>query len=48
VFVNLEPVIGAILGVALLGDVLGRYAIVGGLLVIGAAIFVAQSDDHPG
>jgi drug/metabolite transporter (DMT)-like permease len=48
VFVNLEPVVGAILGVALLGDVLGRYAIVGGLLVIGAAIFVAQSDEHPG
>jgi drug/metabolite transporter (DMT)-like permease len=47
VFVNLEPVVGAMLGVALLGDVLGPYALLGGLLVIGAAIFVAISDDHP-
>jgi drug/metabolite transporter (DMT)-like permease len=41
VFINLEPVVGAILGVILLNDVLGSFAIVGGLLVIGAAIFVA-------
>jgi len=47
VFVNLEPVVGALLGVALLGDLLGPYALLGGLLVIGAAIYVAMSDDHP-
>jgi drug/metabolite transporter (DMT)-like permease len=47
VFVNFEPVVGAILGVALLGDVLGPYAVVGGLLVIGAAVFVAMSDEQP-
>ena len=47
VFINLEPVVGAILGVALLGDVLGPYAVFGGVLVIGAAIYVAISDDHP-
>jgi drug/metabolite transporter (DMT)-like permease len=41
VFINLEPVVGAILGVILLNDVLGSFAIVGGLLVIGAAVFVA-------
>ena len=41
VFLNLEPVVGAILGVALLHDVLGSYAILGGVLVIGAAVFVA-------
>ncbi len=41
VFLNLEPVVGAILGVILLQDVLGSYAILGGLLVIGAAIHVA-------
>lgn len=41
VFINLEPVVGAILGVILLNDVLGSYAIVGGLLVIGSALFVA-------
>jgi drug/metabolite transporter (DMT)-like permease len=41
VFLNFEPVVGAILGVLLLHDVLGHYAIVGGLLVIGSAIYVA-------
>ena len=41
VFLNLEPVVGALLGVALLRDVLGPYALAGGALVIGAAVFVA-------
>jgi drug/metabolite transporter (DMT)-like permease len=41
VFINLEPVVGAILGVIMLNDVLGSFAIVGGLLVIGSAVFVA-------
>lgn len=41
VFLNLEPVVGTLLGVILLHDVLGSYSILGGLLVIGAAIFVA-------
>ncbi len=41
VFLNFEPVVGAILGVALLHDILGPYGILGGVLVIGAAIFVA-------
>jgi drug/metabolite transporter (DMT)-like permease len=41
VFINLEPVVGAILGVILLNDVLGSFAIIGGLLVIGSAIYVA-------
>jgi drug/metabolite transporter (DMT)-like permease len=41
VFLNFEPVIGAVLGVLLLGDVLGSYSILGGLLVIGSAIYVA-------
>lgn len=41
VFLNLEPVVGTILGVLLLHDVLGPFAILGGLLVIGAAVFVA-------
>ena len=44
VFVNLEPVVGAILGVLVLHDVLGPYGLVGGILVIGAAIFVAAND----
>jgi drug/metabolite transporter (DMT)-like permease len=46
VFLNLEPVVGTVLGVLLLGDLLGPYAIAGGLLVIGAAVFVAASDNH--
>ena len=41
VFLNLEPVVGALLGVLVLHDVLGSYSILGGLLVIGAAIYVA-------
>ena len=41
VFLNLELVVGTLLGVMLLHDVLGSYAIVGGLLVIGAAVYVA-------
>jgi drug/metabolite transporter (DMT)-like permease len=45
VFLNLEPVVGAILGVLVLHDVLGPYGIVGGLLVIGAAVVVAMDKD---
>ena len=41
VFIIWTSVVGTILGVILLNDVLGSFAIVGGLLVIGAAIFVA-------
>ncbi len=41
VFLNLEPVVGALLGVALLQDILGPYALIGGIMVIGAAIVVA-------
>jgi drug/metabolite transporter (DMT)-like permease len=43
VFLNLEPVVGAMLGVVVLHDILGSYAILGGLLVIGAAVFVAAT-----
>jgi drug/metabolite transporter (DMT)-like permease len=46
VFLNLEPVVGAMLGVVLLHDVLGSFSILGGLLVIGAAIFVAASNSN--
>ena len=47
VFINLEPVIGAVLGVVIFGDVLGPYALMGGALVVGAAVYVASSDNHP-
>jgi drug/metabolite transporter (DMT)-like permease len=42
VFINLEPVVGALLGVLIFHDLLGPYGIIGGLLVIGAAIYVAS------
>ncbi|MGH7603407.1 MAG: DMT family transporter [Gemmatimonadaceae bacterium] len=41
VFINLEPVVGAILGVAILHDVLGPYGLLGGVLVVGAAVVIA-------
>ena len=44
VFVNLEPVVGAILGVALFHEAMGALSIVGGLLIIGAAVIVSQRD----
>jgi drug/metabolite transporter (DMT)-like permease len=44
VFVNLEPVVGAILGVILLHDILGPYALIGGALVIAAAVYVARDN----
>ena len=47
VFINLEPVVGAILGVMVFSDILGTYALVGGALVVGAAIYVASSENHP-
>ncbi len=38
IFVNLEPLVGAILGVSLLHEVLGRMALLGGALIIGGAV----------
>ena len=39
VFLNLEPVVGAVLGVIVLHERLGKLAILGGALIIGAAIY---------
>jgi drug/metabolite transporter (DMT)-like permease len=39
VFLNLEPVVGTILGVFVLGERLGLTAILGGVLIIGAAVY---------
>ncbi len=39
-FINLEPVIGAALGVALLHESLGAIAVLGGVLIIGGAMVV--------
>ncbi len=38
VFLNIEPVVGSVLGVELLGEKLGPYAWLGGALIIAAAI----------
>ena len=46
VFLNLEPVVGALLGVLLLHEVLGPFGVGGGLLVIGAAVYVAMDEGN--
>jgi drug/metabolite transporter (DMT)-like permease len=44
VFINLEPVVGAILGVALFGESMGALGVVGGLLIVGAAVVVSRRE----
>ena len=39
IYVNLEPVVGAILGVCVLHEKLGIVALVGGALIVGAAVY---------
>jgi drug/metabolite transporter (DMT)-like permease len=39
VFLNLEPVVGTVLGVVILHERLGGLAILGGMLIIGAAVY---------
>lgn len=38
IFINLEPVVGAILGIVVLHETLGPLALVGGALIVGAAV----------
>jgi drug/metabolite transporter (DMT)-like permease len=47
VFMNIEPVIGSILGVQLLGEKLGPHAWVGGALILGAAIALTTREHEP-
>lgn len=47
-FVNLEPVIGSALGVLVFGDRLGPSTLLGGVLVIGAAVIVTRVRAHAG
>lgn len=42
VFVNLEPVIGALLGVTVLGETLGPLALAGGALIVSAAVAISR------
>jgi len=43
VFLNIEPALGSILGVKLLGEQLGRSAWLGGALIIGAAVVLTTT-----
>jgi drug/metabolite transporter (DMT)-like permease len=45
IFVNLEPLVGAILGVSLLHEVLGRMAVGGGALIIGGAVYFSYKPE---
>ncbi len=47
VFGNLEPLVGALLGVVFLGEVLGPLSVLGGLVLLVAA-FLATRPAHPG
>jgi len=45
VFLNLEPVVGTLLGVAVLGERLGVMAIIGGMLIVGSAVHFSRRAD---
>lgn len=45
IFVNLEPLVGAILGVSLLHEVLGWMALGGGVLIIGGAVYFSYKPE---
>jgi drug/metabolite transporter (DMT)-like permease len=47
VFLNIEPVLGSLLGVCLLGEHLGPYAGVGGALILGAALVLTLRGHQP-
>ncbi len=48
VFVNLEPLVGSVLGVTLLGEHLGPFALMGGTLVVGAALMISFGRSNAG
>ncbi len=48
VFLNLEPAVGSLLGVELLGERLGPYAWVGGGLILAAAVTLTTRGPRPG
>jgi drug/metabolite transporter (DMT)-like permease len=45
IFVNLEPLVGAILGVFILHEVLGKVALAGGALIIGGAVYFSYKPE---
>jgi drug/metabolite transporter (DMT)-like permease len=46
IFVNLEPLVGAILGVSVMHEVLGRMALAGGVLIIGGAVYFSLKPER--
>jgi drug/metabolite transporter (DMT)-like permease len=47
VFLNIEPALGSVLGVELLGEKLGPYAWLGGALILGAAVTLTMRGREP-
>jgi drug/metabolite transporter (DMT)-like permease len=47
VFLNIEPALGSVLGVEVLGEHLGRYAWLGGALILGAAVAMTVRGHEP-
>lgn len=47
VFLNIEPALGSILGVEVLGEHLGPYAWLGGVLIVGAAVVLTVRGNEP-
>jgi drug/metabolite transporter (DMT)-like permease len=48
IFLNLEPAVGSLLGVRLLGEHLGPFAWIGGGLILAAAVALTTRGQHPG
>jgi len=48
IFVNLEPLVGGILGVSVLHEVLGKMAVAGGALIIGGAVYFSHKPESDG
>ncbi|HLI04058.1 MAG TPA: DMT family transporter [Terracidiphilus sp.] len=48
VFLNIEPALGSILGVELLGEKLGPYAWLGGAMIVGAAVVLTSRGNEAG
>jgi len=48
IFLNLEPAVGSLLGVRLLGEHLGPFAWIGGGMILAAAVALTTRGQHPG
>jgi drug/metabolite transporter (DMT)-like permease len=44
-FLNIEPVVGALLGITLWGDSVGAGLLLGGALILGAALWVSDAGE---